>query len=283
MPTLDLATPARVESNLALARSLEDAFARRATLYAEARASLQPELGVAMAPVAGGVVVFAGRGAPVNRAFGLGLRRAVTDEDIDRVEDFFHARRKLPRLDVCPLAHSSLLEVLRNRGYSLERFWSALARPLDGQDLEPGGDGSIAVRRVEPGQEELWLRTVAEGMAGDENPGPEVLDVVAASLRTPGMALLLAWIDGQPAGGAGILIHEGMAECTSAGTRPAFRRRGVQSALLKARLSAAAEAGCQWVAAMVHPGTTSERNCQRAGFQLAYTKAVMVGQLPEWI
>jgi ribosomal protein S18 acetylase RimI-like enzyme len=283
MTTLELAAPVRLEVDRDLAQRLETACARRAILFAEARAAARPELDVAMAPVAGGVVVYAGPDSPFNQALGLGLRRAVTEKDVDRVEDFFYARRKCPRFEICPLADASLVERLKERGYRLERSWSALVRPITEQDREMAGDPEVVVDRVEPGHEQLWLSTVAEGFSGSETPGPDVRDHLAATLRSPGMIAFLAWIDGEPAGGGGILMYDGIAECCSAGTRPRFRRRGIQTALLAARIAAAARADCDLATAMILPGTTSERNAQRAGFRLAYTKAVLVGQLPDWI
>jgi hypothetical protein len=50
----------------------------------------------------------------------------------------------------------------------------------------------------------------------------------------------------------------------------------VQMALLQARLAAARKAGCDLAVSMTGPGSDSQRNIERAGFRLAYTKASMV-------
>ena len=68
-----------------------------------------------------------------------------------------------------------------------------------------------------------------------------------------------------------------MAEFGGASTRPEYRRRGVQTALLHVRLAAARERGCDLAAVMTVAGNDSQRNIERAGFRLAYTKAVVVG------
>jgi len=62
----------------------------------------------------------------------------------------------------------------------------------------------------------------------------------------------------------------------SAGTAPAFRRRGVQSALLAARVADATAAGCELALVTVQPGSRSQRNVQRRGFDLLYTRATLV-------
>jgi ribosomal protein S18 acetylase RimI-like enzyme len=88
----------------------------------------------------------------------------------------------------------------------------------------------------------------------------------------------LATLDGVPAGGGSMRITDGIAQLTGAGTAPAFRRRGIQSALLAARLADATTAGCDVAVITVQPGSRSQQNAQRRGFDLLYTRAVLVKQ-----
>lgn len=90
------------------------------------------------------------------------------------------------------------------------------------------------------------------------------------------MTCFLARVDGEPAGAAAVQLSYGLASFFSASTRPGFRRRGVQTALLHARFAAAAAAGCDLATVQTTPGTASQRNVQRAGFTVAYTKVKMV-------
>ncbi len=69
-------------------------------------------------------------------------------------------------------------------------------------------------------------------------------------------------------------VADGLAQLTGAATRPAHRRRGVQSALLAARLREAAEWGCDLAVVTVLPGSKSQQNAQRRGFELLYTRAI---------
>ena len=50
------------------------------------------------------------------------------------------------------------------------------------------------------------------------------------------------------------------------------RRRGVQSALLAARIDRAAEAGCDLAVCLAQPGSSSQRNIIRQGFGVLYTR-----------
>ena len=65
------------------------------------------------------------------------------------------------------------------------------------------------------------------------------------------------------AGGASFRIAEGVAQLTGAATAPAHRRRGIQTALLSARLAGAAAAGCDVAVITTQPGSKSQPNAQR--------------------
>ena len=64
-------------------------------------------------------------------------------------------------------------------------------------------------------------------------------------------------------------------------TLPAFRNRGVQSALIERGLHEAALAGCEYAVVSTQPASGSQRNMERRGFRLAYTKLVMMREWPE--
>ena len=91
-----------------------------------------------------------------------------------------------------------------------------------------------------------------------------------------GVARYVALHDGAFAGGAGLRISGGIAQMAGAGTAPAHRRLGIQSALLTARLIDATAAGCDVAVITTQPGSRSQQNAQRRGFDLLYTRAVLV-------
>jgi GNAT superfamily N-acetyltransferase len=84
--------------------------------------------------------------------------------------------------------------------------------------------------------------------------------------------------DGTLAGGAELRITDGIAQFAGAATAPQHRRHGIQTALLNARLAAAAAAGCDIAIIVTQPGSKSQQNSQRRGFDLLYTRAVLVKQ-----
>ncbi len=91
-----------------------------------------------------------------------------------------------------------------------------------------------------------------------------------------GFARYLAYRDGAVAGGASLRVCDGVAQLCGAATMPAHRRRGVQTALLAARLADAARQGCDIAVVTTQPGSKSQQNVQRQGFEPLYTRAILV-------
>jgi GNAT superfamily N-acetyltransferase len=57
-----------------------------------------------------------------------------------------------------------------------------------------------------------------------------------------------------------------------AATVPELRRRGLQAALMHARMKYAADHGCDLAMMVAEAGSNSQRNAERQGFTVAYTR-----------
>ncbi len=259
-----------------VARRLEEASAMRGVEYARAQARLRPETQAAAEPFADGYAVYAGPGSPANRAVGLGMQGPVTRGDVAAVRQFYRARGELPYIQLCPLAHPSLLELLREGGYHVDHFYNVLALPVE-EAVMPAPDRALRVGRAAPDQADLWIRTVAEGFRGGP-PTEEDLTVIAPNFHSAIATSYFAWADGEPAGGGSTIVHGGVAELCSASTRLPFRRRGIQAALIHARLAACRATGVDLAMVFTSPGTDSQRNVEKAGFRVAYSDAVVVAE-----
>jgi hypothetical protein len=86
----------------------------------------------------------------------------------------------------------------------------------------------------------------------------------------------LALIDGEAVGGGAVFIHRDLALLAGAATLPPYRNRGVHAALHYARLDFALRSGCDLAAQGAEPGSTSQRNAERRGLRVAYTRAILV-------
>ncbi len=91
----------------------------------------------------------------------------------------------------------------------------------------------------------------------------------------------VATIEGKPvACGTGVVIadHKVFA-LGGAGTLADYRGRGLQTALLRARMAAAVKAGCEYAVVVTQGATTSQRNAERLGFRVAYSKVTVIKQM----
>jgi hypothetical protein len=147
------------------------------------------------------------------------------------------------------------------------------------------GPPGIEVRRSGEDELEAWLDVVVEGGLHPDTEGVpqheefsrEALERVERDLAAAaGVTRYAALRDGGLATGASFRVAAGLAQFTGAATAPAHRRRGAQTALLSARLADAAAAGCDVAVVTTAPGSKSQQNAQRQGFDLLYTRAILV-------
>jgi GNAT superfamily N-acetyltransferase len=134
----------------------------------------------------------------------------------------------------------------------------------------------VSVRVSAPDEAKLWTETVAQGFAEHYPVTPLMLDVMEGFYGRRDGCFFLAFVDGNVAGGAGAFANHGVGGLFGASTLPAFRRRGVQAALLAARLAWARERGCDLAVSFARPGSISHRNIERHGFRVAYTRTKLM-------
>jgi GNAT superfamily N-acetyltransferase len=260
---IDKACACRIERNRA----------RSASHYATEHRARFPEHGAEVLAVAGGVAVWGTPfGAPsTTKAVALGLDGAVSEEDLGLLEDFYARRGGKTRLTVCPWADPTLFEALAVRRYRIVEFDNILVRPVGhDESFAPPAPG-VAVTRVGPGEVRAWGQLVRAGFElGAEDERSAKIDAVFEG--SPHAALFVATVDGEPAGGGGLLLYDGIATLFAASTIPRLRRRGVQSALIAARLAYARDAGADLALSITSPGSDSQRNLEaRFAFRVGYT------------
>jgi len=255
----------------ALASRLETTEGRANVAYIEARARISPEVGATWREIGGTLAMFDGPSSFISQTFGLGMSASPTHEILAELEAFFVERGAVTMHETCPLADPSLLTLLPDRGYRPVEQSSVMYRPLE-RDPRPASLEALRVRTIEPGEASLWAQTAAAGWSDTPEAAAFVLDFGRIAGNAAGMHCLVAEWEGTPAGAGGLFLHEGVALLAGASTVPAFRRRGVQAALLAARLALAAEAGCELAMVCAAPGSASQRNAERRGFRIGYTR-----------
>ena len=243
--------------------------------------------------IGGTSAVFAGPGQPVNKLAGLGFAEPIGEDEIARVERNYDARGAELRVELSTLADPSAGILLTRRGYELAGYENVLGLQLDDEtvrSLQLGAEADVArdviVSRARADEAATWIETVTDGFCHPDvfdGPPPTesfgreaMLEVMAVAAAVPGLALYLARRDGAIAGGGSVRITDGLAQLSGASTLPVHRRRGVQSALLRARLLDAARQGCDLAIVTTEPASKSQENVQRAGFALLYSRAILI-------
>jgi GNAT superfamily N-acetyltransferase len=270
-----------------LARRVEEAWAYLGVENARAQARLNPESGATSLSVGGGYAVFMGAGSPLSQAQGMGLYGPVDDADLERMEAFYRERGAPIQLELASLAEASLLRLLSRRGYRAVEQTHVLVRPIGQKEPKTAGGSSrdekadaaateVAVTPVPPDEVVTWAESVLRCFFEDpaELPG-SLLEGAIAMASIPAVSGWLARVDGRIAGGGALVMHNALALICGDGTLPEFRSQGVQTALLRARLDRARRVGCDLAVICTQPGSSSQRNAERQGFQVVYARTLM--------
>jgi hypothetical protein len=260
-------------SDMALSRRLERAEARSNADFVEARARAFPSSGATWVEVAGAYAMYDGVTSPLTQTFGLGMFETATVADLERIEKFFGEREAPVFHEISPLADISLLTILGERGYHPIEFTSVMFRPLlDDDPLPESTSEKVQVRLVQEDDISLWVQTAAKGWSEFTELAGFMDDLMQITANRSGGLSFLAELEGQAIGAGAMTICDGVALLAGASTIPEFRRQGAQLALLSSRLQYAAEHGCDIAMMCAQPGSGSQRNAERHGFRIAYTR-----------
>ncbi len=259
--------------DLTLARRLELHEAWSSREHVRIQAQSYPATGAAWLPVGAGCAVFAGRNAPLSRVYGWGLDGPAQPAELDEIEAFYRERGLPARLRLTPFVEAATLALLGERGYRVDDFLNVFVRSLDALPDAPPSLPGLRIAPASPDEARLWFER--SGAGGDWAEPDGVSFMVVRSALKPNTQLFLAWLDGEMVSGGALAMSAGVACLMAAGTLPAYRRRGLHTALLRVRLAVAAAAGCDVALVHTRPGAISQNNALRAGFELAYTAMTM--------
>jgi GNAT superfamily N-acetyltransferase len=257
------------------AARLEWAQAAACGAVAKAMSLRDASSGAGVYECSAGLAIFAGAGSPLTQGMAMGLRGPVTAQELDAMEAHLGRSGSGSRqLEVCAFADPSLLSLLSARGYRVNEWQLVWTRAVPTEPLEPP-PAELAIRRVRPGEEELYCRVVLAGALESEDVSSAAIELILPTTFADGYETYLAWLGDEPIGGATLCLADSVALIMGSGVRPAFRRRGAQGALIRARLERARELGYELACSNTQPGTSSRRNMERHGFSVAYPKIVM--------
>ncbi len=234
-------------------------------------------------PEAGGGLL--ARGTPgtwANVGVGLGLAGPVPEAVVDELIEWHASIGAEPRVELIPFADPSLVRALAARGFVVRLFENVFFRQLSPRDefhtihQLPAG---ITIATIDPADDAMVHESayvIAAAFAGDREPLPASLDLAKICIRHPRSVTLAAFSDGRVIGAGSVELLGETSALFGLSVHADYRRRGVQQALIAARLRLAAGRGARVATISARPGVSTEGNARRMGFQVAYTKPVVV-------
>jgi GNAT superfamily N-acetyltransferase len=234
------------------------------------REELSPEVGACWTEIAGAYAAFDGVTSPITQTFALGILQPPTEEDFENIEAFYRQFDAPVFHEVSPLADPATFEFLSARGYQPFEFTSVMFRPIGLVGAER--NENLHVRIIGEGDHDLWAETSAKGWSQETEYADLILDLARIGAKRKDGLSFLAELGGRPIATGSLILWEGVALLAGASTIPEARRLGAQAALLDARLRYAQEKGCDIAMMCAAPGSVSQRNAERQGFRIAYTR-----------
>jgi GNAT superfamily N-acetyltransferase len=213
------------------------------------------------------------RSAMFNRVLGLGLERPATPGDVEEIAAFFRELGVEWCAAVAPRAEpADLRSLLGEAGLQPGYGWAKFRRGTG--EVSSASTSELLVERVDGREGMAFAETFGRGYGV-----PELMhDWLALLPGREGWHCFLARDGDAPAAAGAVFVGSRVGWLGIAATLPEYRRRGAQSALLAARIRAAAEARCEVV--VTETGelvdgkpSNSYRNILRAGFELDYVRA----------
>tara|TARA_R110002095_G_scaffold47452_4_gene42312 strand:- start:533 stop:1366 length:834 start_codon:yes stop_codon:yes gene_type:complete len=273
-------------ADIACAARIERAECELARDWSRATTARRPELDVQAMEFAGGVACYAGPDAPMNKVIGLGFEGVPDEAQLTAVESMYRERSCPIQIEVASLADPEVHASLTQRGYTLRSFENILGFRL-GEASPVAHIEGIEIVLDEPSGLPAWLDTIVTGFISPDTQGAggaedfqrDVLEEIIHDMASAdGFRRYIARRHGQLAAAGTMRVAHGVAHMCGASTLPEHRRRGLQTALVSARLADAKAEGAEIAVMTTQPGSKSQQNAQKQGFQLLYTRAVLVKQ-----
>jgi len=250
-----------------------------------------------------GVMAKGPGGSWVNCAVGLGfadpspasnpaltpsaLTPASANACVDRLVDYYATDGIEPRIELSPYDDPALARALADRGFVVRVFENILARPLDpGESITTPcpAPPDLRLRAIAPTDAVAIREAATVIVAGFSPPGAapraEDIELWERCARHPRTTLIGAYLDGRCVGAGSVEVSGEIAALFGLSIDADYRRRGIQQALIAHRLRMAASAGARVATIGARPRVPTERNVRRMGFQVAYTKVILVRPAP---
>lgn len=261
-------------SNKSLSQKLERTEARANAEFVNSHLKMIPEAQVEWIDVNGTYAMFDGAESPLTQTFGLGLFNESIEEDLETIESFYN-RFSAPVIhEVSPMADLAHVHILSKKGYQPIEMTNVLYKLLSKDDMEKMRlNPRISARKALENEEDIWALTSAEGWCAEM---PDFKDVMCQfsqiSARSTGASTFFTHLNDNPISTGLLYIYDDVALLGGDSTIPTGRNCGGQNALIDVRLNYAAAHGCTIAMIATSPGSQSQKNAEKKGFRIAYTR-----------
>jgi hypothetical protein len=189
--------------------------------------------------------------------------------DLSRIDEIIGRFPEPPPFHLTPTGFSTeVAAALSARSYRATDFFQALLYGAPDADA-PVPEAPITVEEVTTATAREFAAVSADAFEWDPAWRENAMNGLAGKIGRAGFHPLLARIDGAAAGAGSLTVRDGVGSLGGGCVRHAYRRRGIQLALLRARMRLAAQLGCDLVTGAAAMGSESLRNQHRAGLQIA--------------
>lgn len=233
--------------------------------------ALDPSWGSEVHRLAGGWLVLAGVGMYLNQAMAAGIDDELSSAHLDVVLERSRAVGVAPTIEVTSITLPPSVRRVRQRGFVHDTASdiTCLTRSVTPTTIDAPDD--VVIRPVEcEAALRLWQETSATGFGHTTTEARRASDAYAAAahaLDNEHMVIAFDPTDERTLGCATMTVRDDVAMLGGMSTIPAERRRGVQAALIRYRITEAHRLGCDLAATTAASGGASERNLRRHGFE----------------
>jgi len=254
-----------------LARRIEETTAKSNAHMVEARRRLSPHVNAEWRQFGSLFAVYDGLDSPLTQTFGLGVDDGDLAYQLTEAESFFDQKQAPVFHEVCPLISSAHMAQLSSRQYRPIELSNVLYQTIDSLPSQISAPG-LQVRLLERTEADAWAQVSADGWGEYPEYRDFLLDLGKVMVETSSSVSF--WVEeaGTPIATGSLFIVDGVVILGGASTIPSARRKGAQQLLLRERLRFAKDQGCDLATMSALPGSPSQRNAQRNGFHIAYTR-----------
>jgi GNAT superfamily N-acetyltransferase len=260
-----------IHTNKELAFKLETAEASNQVEFVRSHNRLVADSQARFQKIGSGFAIFAGVDSPLTQIFGMGMDGDANVEQVIELEEFYRRENAPVNVELCHLSDIGLSRMFIERGYQISEFSNVLLRRVredDGFEVPTIND----IREVKEDEIDRVAAVVTEGFLETQDIPASFVEIFQVCFQQTNCTFFAAFNEHGSVGGGSVFLMEDVAIFGGASTLPAFRNRGIQTDLLKTRLSYAQSKGCNWAMVTTLPGSVSQKNVERQGFQVVYSR-----------